>query len=325
MRFLFHWAVLFFGMSSGYPFQGHNSMGYLSLSPSFRHKITQTYHFADRLFQYYGYDDSHAIGHSCDVVKYARDILHFQPSISPTLNISNMSNISIMSKKINVIENEATLLCSFLHDTIDSKYSPETVPFRTRYVRNFLLYDLDYSPSVVKNMMRVMDTISYSKTICNSTFIEPPWLLSSLSTLSSFPAHKGVDNNINNTPHEINWSLVFHTVRQADLLTSYDVERMLQYKYYHLEMSLEEVIDDVFLMFSTRIASLHRVAGLFPSSWAWNESQRLYKLCGIALDILEKEKSSVLPYHFSKFRILDSLSPSKKKIKPILSFLFQGL
>ena len=247
------------------------------------YRIRDTYRFADRLFQNYSYDVSHGIQHAMDVSKYAKNILDFESS--------SFDKESKQKKEMK----EMAIVCSLLHDTIDKKYSPETVENRIHRVQKFLRQDLSYSPETVFHIMRVLQTMSYSRTVQNcSVFLPPLWTF------------------YDDDHEKQKWVSIYHAVRQADLLTSYDVERMLSYKYYQIEQfekSMDFIIEDTKNMYETRVMSLTEIPNLFPSVWAFHEAKRLSKHCGIMMDILEKERSTVTaPFQFSKYRILDSTS-----------------
>jgi hypothetical protein len=256
------------------------------------YRIRDTYRFADRLFQNYSYDVSHGIQHAMDVSKYAKDILDFDSScVNQKKEKKEKKEIKEKKEK-----KELAIVCSLLHDTIDKKYSPETVENRIHRVQQFLRQDLNYSPETVFHIMRVLQTMSYSRTVHNcSVFLPPLWTFYD-------------DNN----PQKEKWVPIYHAVRQADLLTSYDIERMLSYKYYQIEefeKSMDFIIEDTKNMYETRVMSLTEIPNLFPSLWAFNEAKRLSKHCGIMMDILEKERSTLIaPFQFSKYRILDSTS-----------------
>uniref|UniRef100_A0A6C0D040 HD/PDEase domain-containing protein n=1 Tax=viral metagenome TaxID=1070528 RepID=A0A6C0D040_9ZZZZ len=241
-------------------------------------RIRDTYQFSKKVFDNYGYDRSHGIGHAVDVTKYANDIFEFH-----TMNNPNKKKIK-----------EIIIVCSLLHDTIDKKYSPETTEFRTKCVQRFLLHDLEYEPLVVMNIMRIMKTMSYSLTVHNCSSFHPPlWIKK--------------EDEKEKKSRLYPWSLIYHTVRQADLLTSYDVERMLSYKYYNIDKNISFVLEDTKEMFETRISSLTTIPDLFPSSWALTESKRLLKICGIMMDILMKDQISIVaPFQFSKYRTLEN-------------------
>lgn len=273
----------------------------LSFTFSSIHRIQDTYQFSKKVFLDYGYDSSHGIGHAMDVIKFAKDIFEF-----------DVKHLEYSEEKKNTVK-EIIFVTSLLHDTIDKKYSPGTTLFRMKSVERFLLHDLQYSPLMVKNIMRIMNTMSYSLTVKNcSEFHLPSWITKDVyqddnkedqtSKYSRYPNY----HNHSKYP----WKWIYHTVRQADLLTSYDVERMLSYKFYNINQNMSFVLQDTKDMFQTRIASLTTIPGLFPSLWAFTESKRLFKLSGIMMDIIEKEKLSIVaPFQFSKYRTLDP-SPS---------------
>jgi hypothetical protein len=237
------------------------------------------------VFLDYGYDSSHGIGHAMDVTKFANDIFEF-----------DVKHWEYSEEKKNKVK-EIIFVTSLLHDTIDKKYSSGTTMFRMKSVERFLLHDLEYSPLMVKNMMRIMKTMSYSLTVKNCSEFHPPlWITNKEDETSNYSQYPQYPQYLLQYPQypqyllQYPWEWIYHTVRQADLLTSYDVERMLSYKFYNINSNMSFVLQDTKDMFQTRIASLTTIPGLFPSVWAFTESKRLFKLCGIMMDIMEKEK-----------------------------------
>ena len=90
-----------------------------------------------------------------------------------------------------------------LHDCVDKKYTP--VVEATQKVRNFLLSE-EWDSDMADALLRIINTMSYS-------------YLQTLKTDSD-----------NVYPDHGPWQRAYHTVRQADLLCSYRVERCYHYQ-----------------------------------------------------------------------------------------------
>ena len=103
--------------------------------------------------------------------------------------------------------------CSLLHDTIDEKYtdfSPQ--------VRNHL--QEWYEEKETDMLMRIMKDMSYSKVMEHGF---PHWCLE----------------------HDLSWNytMIYHVVREADLLSSYNLARMIEYRKYNKKMMIKNYTD----------------------------------------------------------------------------------
>lgn len=93
--------------------------------------------------------------------------------------------------------------CALLHDFMDSKY----MNFKHQVRSHLSLY---YKEEDVNIMMNIMKTMSYSKIVLpDGTVCFPEWV-----EMSPF-------------------SHVFHVVREADLLSSYNIARMIEFRIYN--------------------------------------------------------------------------------------------
>ena len=84
---------------------------------------------------------------------------------------------------------------ALLHDMCDKKYMDETIGLKR--ITDFLSTELNYNFSEIEVISRIISTMSYSKV-----------------KVSGFPDMK-------------EYQLVYHIVREADLLTAYDIDRCI--------------------------------------------------------------------------------------------------
>ena len=90
-------------------------------------------------------DESHAMKHSMDVLKYSQKILETEIKIDPKNNNLNK----------NIIYTSA-----MIHDMCDSKYMDEKKGIND--MRNFL-YTLNYNKNDIEIILKIIGTMSYSK------------------------------------------------------------------------------------------------------------------------------------------------------------------
>ena len=114
-----------------------------------------------------------------------------------------------------------------LHDCVDKKYAP--VEEASRKVREFLITE-DWVPDMADALINIINTMSYS-------FLQAK----RIDGMNVFPDHGP-------------WQRAYHTVRQADLLCSYRVERCYQYqKRLSPDMTESECWNRVDALFNTRV------------------------------------------------------------------------
>lgn len=115
-----------------------------------------------------------------------------------------------------------------LHDMIDHKYHD-----LTDQVVQHLKSSCAFSDTEIDIMIQIMKSISYSKTVSKDGIIFPPWVeLSEYKTL-------------------------YHIVREADLLSSYNIARMIEYRLAKFpSMTDYEIRNDVIRFYHHRMKQL---------------------------------------------------------------------
>jgi len=208
-------------------------------------------------------------------IVHAMDVAKLAQSIAPF----NMSTQRVMD----------VMVVSLLHDTIDRKYVNTTI--QKPKIITLLREEMGYHDRDAQCLVRIMETMSHSATITNhSTFHEPTWL-------------QKMEESTRET---------FHIVRQADLLASFDVERMLQYKYYRMfehvpnrETRIQLAVEDTKTMFQVRLVPLLTIPNVFPMDKARRERDRLFHECSRMIGMLELMRHDLYsPQQFRYFRLL---------------------
>jgi len=108
---------------------------------------------------------------------------------------------------LNTKQKEILYLSCMLHDMCDEKYAPRAESVLD--ISNFLIKKCGVSMMTHDAVMHIITSMSYSKIVREDGTIE-------------FPSWLQMDPD--------GWVDVFHITREADLLTSYDIKRMIHYK-----------------------------------------------------------------------------------------------
>lgn len=213
-------------------------------------------------------DDSHNEKHAKEVLFWTIDILRHQ----------SMSKYEMLT----------AAQCALLHDTIDPKYP---IDF-TDEVRSHLA--LFHETSHVDVMLKVMNTISYSKVVVDGEVRFPSWM-------ETNPTH----------------TRLYHTVREADLLASFNIARMIEYRHHLGGKTDKEIREEVLELYDARMGRLVE-RGLFVLPGT-------RELAG-HLDAVARAKLRLLPtidlhdnldilrivHHLSIFSLLEELENVRK-------------
>lgn len=111
-----------------------------------------------------------------------------------------------------------------LHDMIDHKYCHDT-----ERVKNYLFkkHDLEKAETI----MNIIDSISYSKTFVDNRLVFPEWI-----------EHSRYKN-------------AYHIVREADLLSSFNIARMIEYRLAQ-DMHVNAIKKEVVEFYNKRVSKL---------------------------------------------------------------------
>ena len=116
--------------------------------------------------------------------------------------------------------------CSLLHDTVDEKYTDYSPQVRT-HLNEW------YDEKETDMLMRIMKDMSYSK-VMEQGF--PRWCLEK----------------------ELSWNYttIYHIVREADLLSSFNLARMIEYRKYNKKISIKNYTD---IMIKKEMTDLYEI------------------------------------------------------------------
>jgi hypothetical protein len=176
-------------------------------SSYFLEPIFSSYKLVKQLSKEGGVDDSHNEKHAKEVLFWTIDILRRQ----------SMSKYEMLT----------TAQCALLHDTIDPKYP---INFTNEVRTHLAIY---HDTSHVDVMLKVMETISYSKVVVDGKVRFPSW----------------IDEN----PV---YTRLYHTVREADLLASFNIARMIEYRYHLGGKTDKEIREEVLELYDARMGRL---------------------------------------------------------------------
>lgn len=155
-------------------------------------------------------DDSHNHVHATEVLFWANEIMQAHP----------------VSRR----EADAAGHCALLHDLLDGKYE---IPGADDSVRHHLVEVVGYPQEAADDMMRIMTSMSYHKTMVDDGPVFPDWL------------------------EDSSWKSVFHITRDADLLASYNMARMIEFRrHFRPWLHPEEIADEVIQLFDERMDTL---------------------------------------------------------------------
>lgn len=138
-------------------------------------------------------------------------------------------NDYFLSKK----QQEVLYLSCMLHDMCDSKYTPMVQAILD--ISNFLKTKCDVSMITHDGVMNIITSMSYSKIVQPDGSVQfPQWLW-----------------------NERNFKDVYHITREADLLSSYELKRMIHYKHEKLGMIYSsDIYKDVLETIDQRMSRL---------------------------------------------------------------------
>jgi len=135
-------------------------------------------------------------------------------------------------KNYNEISRSIIYLGCILHDMCDHKYMDEKTEMNN--ISNFLTNDLKLDNKITDAVMTILPRMSYSKTVKNNNFILP----------------KDLEN--------FTYLEEYHIIRHADLLTSYNLFRPIEMRYYQLvrdnkEINMNDIIEESDNIINNRI------------------------------------------------------------------------
>ena len=185
-------------------------------------------------------DESHAIKHSMDVLKYSQKILNDEKKQPNNQQINYNEKVIYTS--------------AILHDMCDRKYmDPEK---GLNEIKDFLK-NTNYIDNDIINIIKIMNTMSYSTVKKNG-----------------FP-------NLGEYQKE------YHIVREADLLSGYDVERCMVYGILNKNQDYEKAFKETKELYKVRMGKFIE-DNLFTTRFGLEEAKKLDEENRIRLNELEE-------------------------------------
>lgn len=192
--------------------------------------LNKIFKFITTTCNLYNIDESHGIRHSMDILRITKNIYD-----------EELLNYKFLENKEHIIYTSA-----LLHDMCDHKYvSPDQ---GTKNINDFLL-DNKYTPNDIDVILRIMNTMSYSKV-----------------KKDGFPF---IDSDTDD------FKKMYHIVREADLLCAYEVERCIIYDIFNKNNDFTESFDRANNLFKIRMLK-HFDDNLFTTSYAIREGKKMH-------------------------------------------------
>ena len=167
-------------------------------------------------------------------------------ALKHSMEVYNYANKIYKSECIQnpYLENQLEIICAsaILHDMCDKKYMPENdgVLLIKNYLRNYMT---EQNVIVVQD---IITTMSYSKV------------------------------KVNGFPNLGEYQLAYNIVREADLLSSYDIDRSIIYGMYKENLDYEHSLKRSVDLFNNRVLK-YRDENLFVTEYSKRLSKKLHK------------------------------------------------
>ena len=193
------------------------------------------------------------------------------------VDIMTNMNTTFGKSELNVIS-EACIL----HDMVDSKYRADG-----EYVQNYLKQK--YTKDETDAVMNIINTMSYSKIMKQDRVVFPEW--------------------IDNSPYK----RAFHIVREGDLLSSYNIARMIDYRIAQ-NMPIFMIKREVPVLYKKRMAKLVS-QGHFVHDPSRERAKQLDSIAQLKLDTIHSHDFRNLDYFtFVDYIYLTDLEFKFKKL-----------
>lgn len=173
-------------------------------------------------------------------------------------------------KKYSKSEINIIIQSCILHDLADHKYT-----YDDEFVKSYLS-DL-HNDIEIETIMNIINTMSYSKTFKNNMIVFPYWIKESI------------------------YSECFHVTREADLLSSYNIARMIEYRK-NQDMSDEFIKKEVPIFYYSRMAKLTE-NNFFVHNWSKKRANELDSIARLKLNAIQNH--NLLLDNLDYFRFID--------------------
>ena len=204
--------------------------------------LNKIFKFITTTCNLYNIDESHGVRHSMDILRISKNIVEEELNMCPYLH--NKEHIVYTS--------------ALLHDMCDHKYFKNNEG--TENVFKFLTEN-NYEKNDIDDIMRIIDTISYSKV-----------------------KKYGYQFKKNES---LEFKKMYHIVREADLLCAYEVERCLLYDLHTRNNPFTTSFKRADDLFQIRMLK-HFDDNLFTTKYALREGRKMHKDAQERLDEFKK-------------------------------------
>jgi hypothetical protein len=279
----------------------------------------QSFSIVEKWSKEFNIDNSHNVEHSKEALFWLLQVLKKTFLSHPSSSPSSFLTIFLSIHGI------------ILHDVLDKKYMKQT---EMEDYRQLLLSHLEHIVEDLTEghtalhgnyahiLVDVMESISYSKTVIMNPITHkeevqfPHWISSSSSSLTSDDDE--TDDTYETNISNISWFDVYHWIREADLLASYNIARMIEFRSRKLINSIDDeikiewnewlsVVKDTQALYEKRIATL-----LEKNLFVHKESKEIAEHLSFVSDL----KMKTLP----RVDNVDNISLTKDKINRLQHF-----
>lgn len=190
------------------------------------------------------------------------------------IDIMTTMNTTFRTSELNVISQAC-----ILHDMVDSKYRGAD----EEHVRDYLIKT--YNEEETDAVMNIINTMSYSKIMKKNKVVFPEWI------------------------HHSSYKRSFHIVREADLLSSYNIARMIEYRLAQ-KMPISMIKKEVPVFYHKRMAKLLG-QGHFVHFSSRKRAKQLDSIAQIKLDAVYSHDFQNLDY----FTFVNYIHPADLEFK----------
>lgn len=163
-----------------------------------------------------------------------------------------------------------------LHDMVDHKYG-----LNTENVEDYLFQKHD--KETAETIMNIIGSISYSKTFLNGRVVFPQWIENS------------------------RYRDAYHIVREADLLSSYNIARMIEYRLAQ-EMPVASIKKEVVEFYNERVSNLVR-RKFFVHPFAASRARQLNEIAKLKIGCIDHY--DIEDNNLDFYRIVDFINLQK--------------
>jgi hypothetical protein len=197
---------------------------------------------------------------TCD--KYSIDESHGLTHSTNVLKYShNIYSVEVMKNQLLENYKKIIYIAAFLHDMCDKKYMDETEGINN--IETFLT-EQDVKNDDIQLIKKIIMTMSYSTVKKNG-----------------FPTFENKEQE-----------MVYHIVRESDLLNAYDFDRCMIYHMNRKKCCIHEAYKTAMDLFQNRMFR-HTDDGLFITDYSKHKSQILHNY---ALNVINKWKNIILTF-----------------------------